>query len=169
MRLADTILPELDQEMATTRRVLERVDETQLSFRPHERSTTLGGLASHLAQLAGMGANIFASPSLDVAPPGGPPRVPTVFNSRQEILDAFDANVARSRQAIEQADDAAMREIWSLLNGGRPIFSLPRIAVLRTMLLSHSIHHRGQLSVYLRLTGSPVPSIYGPSADESGM
>jgi len=169
MRLADTILPEFDQEMATTRRVLERVDETQLGWRPHERSTTLGGLASHLAQLAGMGANVFASPSLDVAPPGGPPRTPTVHGSRQEILDAFDANVKRSRLAIEQADDAAMRETWSLLNGGRPIFSLPRIAVLRTMLLSHSIHHRGQLSVYLRLTGSPVPSIYGPSADESGM
>jgi uncharacterized damage-inducible protein DinB len=169
MSIAESILPELDQEMATTRRVLERVDETQLGFRPHERSTTLGGLASHLAQLAGMGANVFSSPSLDVAPPGGPPRVPTVLGSRQEILDAFDANVKRSRQAIEQADDAAMRETWSLLNGGRPIFSLPRIAVLRTMLLSHSIHHRGQLSVYLRLTGSPVPSIYGPSADESGM
>lgn len=169
MSIAASLLPEFDQEMATTRRVIERVDESQLSFRPHERSTTLGGLASHLAQLAGMGANIFAGSSIDVAPPGAPPRVPTVFGSRQEILDAFDANVKRSRQAIEQADDAAMRETWSLLNGGRPIFSLPRVAVVRTMLLSHSIHHRGQLSVYLRLTGSPVPSIYGPSADESGM
>jgi uncharacterized damage-inducible protein DinB len=169
MRLADTILPEFDQEMATTRRVLERVPEDQLGWRPHERSTTLGGLASHLAQLAGMGTNVFTGTSLDLAPPGAPPRTPTLHGSRQEILDAFDANVKRSRQAIEQADDAAMRETWSLLRGGQTIFALPRIGVVRTMLLSHSIHHRGQLTVYLRLTGAPVPAIYGPSADERGV
>src|SRR5436305_1868005 len=128
MSIADSLLPEFDQEMASTRRALERVDEDQLAWKPHERSTTLGGLASHLAQLAGMAARVFAGDSVDVAPPGGPPPVPTQLASRQAILDAFDANVTKSREALAQADDAAMGETWTLLRGGQTMFSLPRAA-----------------------------------------
>jgi uncharacterized damage-inducible protein DinB len=169
MTIAKTFLPELDQEMATTRRVLERVPEDQLAWKPHERSTTLGGLASHIAQLAGMAARVFAGDSVDVAPPGGPPPAPTQLASRQAILDAFDANVTKSREALAQADDAAMGETWTLLRGGQTMFSLPRAAVVRMALLNHMVHHRGQLTVYLRMAGALVPAIYGPSADEPGM
>ncbi len=169
MTIAQAFLPELDQEMATTRRVLERVPEDQLGWKPHERSATLGGLASHIAQLAGMAARVFAGDSVDVAPPGGPPPVPAQLASRQEILDAFDANAKKSREALAQADDATMARTWTLLRGGETMFSLPRVAVVRSALLNHIIHHRGQLSVYLRLTGAKVPSIYGPSADEPRM
>jgi uncharacterized damage-inducible protein DinB len=167
MSLAQTLLPEFDNEMKTTRRLLERVPEEKMGWQPHEKSMTLGRLASHLAELSSLGATVLTTEFRDITPAAGaapPKRLDS--RSRQEVLDLFDANVVKSREAIAQADDAAFAQTWTLRAGDHVIFSLPRAGAIRTMLLSHTIHHRGQLSVYLRLTDTPVPSIYGPSADE---
>lgn len=167
MRLSDTLLPEIDHEMSTTRRVLERVPEDQLGWKPHEKSMALGRLASHLAELPSFAVAIMNDVVFDVAPPGGKSTItPANAASRAEILELFDRNVAAVRKAIAAADNDAMMKTWSLFKAGEPVFTLPKIAAVRSMLLNHTIHHRGQLSVYLRLTGAPVPSIYGPSADE---
>jgi uncharacterized damage-inducible protein DinB len=166
MSLSKTLLPEYDQEMATTRRVLERVPEGQFGWQPHEKSMSLGRLATHVAELAGWAKTFLQNDSLDLAPPGGSGYQPQNASSRGELLEMFDKNVASTRAAIEATDDAAFMQKWTLLKGGQTIFTLPRVAVLRTMLLNHVIHHRGQLTVYLRLTGTPVPSVYGPTADE---
>jgi uncharacterized damage-inducible protein DinB len=167
MSVAQMLLPEFDNEMKTTRRVLERVPEDKMGWQPHEKSMTLGRLAGHLAELAGWGAYTLENDSLDLAPGGVPSFKPLDSRSRQEVLDVFDANVKKTRAALEQAsDDSAFGKPWTLQMGERVIFTLPRGAVLRTMLFSHIVHHRGQLSVYLRLNDVPVPSIYGPSADE---
>ena len=167
MKLNETLLPEIDHEMKTTRRVLERVDENQLGWKPHEKSMSLGRLASHLAELPSFAVAIMNGAIFDVAPPGGKSTIkPANAATRDEILELFDKNVAAARQAIAEADNEALMENWSLLKGGEPVFTLPKIAAVRSMLLSHTIHHRGQLTVYLRQTGSQVPSVYGPSADE---
>jgi uncharacterized damage-inducible protein DinB len=167
MSLAQTLLPEFDNEMKTTRRVLERVPEDKMGWKPHEKSMTLGRLASHLAELTSFGERVLSSEFLDFAPTTGAPPVQRLDSrSRQEVLDVFDANVAKSRAALAQAQDAAFGQMWTLKSGDHVIFSMPRGAAIRTMLMSHIIHHRGQLSVYLRLTDTPVPSIYGPTADE---
>jgi uncharacterized damage-inducible protein DinB len=166
MSLSKTLLPEYDQEMATTRRVLERVPEDQLSWQPHEKSMSLGRLATHVAELAGWARTFLQDDSFDIAPPEGSGYQPQNAPSRSALLEMFDKNVASTRAAIEATDDATFMQKWTLLKGGQTIFTLPRVAVLRTMLLNHVIHHRGQLTVYLRLTGTPVPSVYGPTADE---
>lgn len=167
MSISKTLLPEYDHEMATTRRVLERVSEERWSWQPHEKSMTLGRLATHIAELAGWARTFLTRDSFDVAPPGGGGYQPQTFSSRSELLETFDKSVAQTRAAIEATDDETFRQPWSLLNGGQTVFTLPRAAVLRSMLLNHVIHHRGQLTVYLRLTGALVPSVYGPSADEA--
>jgi uncharacterized damage-inducible protein DinB len=166
MSLAQTLLPEFDNEMKTTRRLLERVPEEKMGWQPHEKSMTLGRLASHLAELASLGATVLTTEFRDIAPACGSPGKRLDSRSRQEVLDVFDANVTKSRAALAEAEDAAFAQTWTLRAGDHVIFSLPRAGAIRTMLLSHVIHHRGQLSVYLRLTDTPVPSIYGPSADE---
>jgi uncharacterized damage-inducible protein DinB len=163
MKLSQTLLPEFDQEMANTRRVLERVPEDQIGWKPHEKSMTLGRLATHVAELAGWAAFFLKGEFLDLAAMDYKPHV---ASSRQELLELFDSNVAESRAAIEATEDPAFRELWTLRKGDHVIFTLPRVAVMRSMLLNHLIHHRGQLTVYLRLTGIPVPGLYGPSADE---
>jgi uncharacterized damage-inducible protein DinB len=160
------LLPEFDNEMKTTRRLLERVPEEKMGWQPHEKSMTLGRLASHIAELTSLGATVLTTEFRDFAPAGAPPPKRLDSRSRQEVLDVFDANVAKSRAAIAEAEDAAFAQTWTLRAGDHVIFSLPRAGALRTMLFSHIVHHRGQLSVYLRLTDTPVPSIYGPSADE---
>jgi len=164
---ADFYLPEFDHEMATTRRVLARVPDAQAGWRPHPKSTPLGTLAQHVTNLVGFGALIVQTHERDVAPTGGPAYTPVPFTTTADMLAAFDANVASARAAIAGADDAALMESWTLRRGAQVFFSLPRAAALRSYLLSHTIHHRGQLSVYLRLLDVPVPSIYGPTADEA--
>ena len=166
MSLAQMLLPEFDNEMKTTRRLLERVPEEKMGWQPHAKSMSLGRLASHLAELTSLGASVLTTEFRDVAPTGAPPPKRLDSRSRQEVLDLFDANVIKSREAIAQAEDAAFTQPWTLRAGDHVVFTMPRIGAIRTMLLSHTIHHRGQLSVYLRLTDTPVPSIYGPSADE---
>jgi uncharacterized damage-inducible protein DinB len=162
MAIKDALLPEFDQEMATARRVLERLREDRYGWAPHEKSMKAGRLASHIAEMTTWGTISITQDSLDLA--GG--HQPFNASSRAELLAAFDKNVADCRKAIEGASDETLMKPWSLMQGGTAIMTLPKIAVLRSFVLNHIIHHRGQLSVYLRLTDTPVPSIYGPSADE---
>jgi uncharacterized damage-inducible protein DinB len=169
MKIIDTLLPEYDQEMAKTRTVLERCPEDKYDWKPHQKSFSMGALATHIANMPGWGADAITKDSFDVAPPGAPPYKEDPVRSRTELLERFDKNVAAARAAIAGADDNDFMKPWSLLAGGKTIFTMPRIAVLRGMIMNHTIHHRAQLGVYLRLNDVPVPAIYGPSADERGM
>jgi uncharacterized damage-inducible protein DinB len=166
MSLSQILLPEFDHEMANTRKTLERVPDEKFSWKPHEKSMTLGGLATHLANIPNWTKNTFDVDELDVAPPGAPPYRLEEAKSTAELLEAFDKNVTEARAALEAATDEKWQGKWSLLMTGKTIFTLPRPAVFRGFIMSHSIHHRAQLGVYLRLLDVPVPSIYGPSADE---
>jgi uncharacterized damage-inducible protein DinB len=169
MRINQTLLPEFDMEMAKTRKTLERVPEDKFGWKPHLKSMTMGRLTGHLAEIP-MWASITINQSdFDVAPPGAPQPQAYTAKSTQEALDIFDKNVASARAAIEGASDERLMESWSLLHGGVPALTMPKIAVLRGFVMNHTIHHRAQLGVYLRLNDVPVPSIYGPSADEQGM
>jgi uncharacterized damage-inducible protein DinB len=167
MRFGERMLPEFDHEMANTRKTLERVPEDKFAWKPHEKSTSMGRLASHTAEIPGYACRALGTESFDVAPPGGPRHEFLDASSRKQLLEAFDRNVAQARAAIAAASDEDLLKSWSLMLGGNPIFTLPRIAVLRSFVMNHLIHHRAQLGVYLRLNDVPVPSIYGPSADES--
>lgn len=167
MPIRDALLPEFDNEMAATRKTLERVPEGKPDWKPHDKSMQLGRLAAHLAELPTWAVMSLSQDSLDLAPPGAAPRVPAVMTSRRELLDTFDKNVASARAAIAAASDESLIQPWTLLKGGQKIMSLPRVAVVRNFVLNHTIHHRAQLGVYLRLNDIPVPSIYGPSADEA--
>jgi uncharacterized damage-inducible protein DinB len=130
---------------------------------------TMGRLATHVAEIPSWVAVALEKESLDIAPPGAPPYQPQTLTSRQEILDLFDKNVVQARQAISHAADDRWMQRWSLLMGGKTMFTMPRTAVVRQMVLNHLIHHRAQLGVFLRLNDVPLPAIYGPSADEGGM
>ena len=166
MSISKTILPEFDHEMANTRKTLERVPDGKFAWKPHEKSMTLGGLATHLANIPSWTAQTFDRDELDIAPPGQPPYRLEEAKSRDALLEAFDKNVSSARAALEAATDENWKGKWSLLMTGKPIFTLPRTAVMRGFVMNHMIHHRAQLGVYLRLLDVPVPSIYGPSADE---
>jgi uncharacterized damage-inducible protein DinB len=168
MGISKSLLPEFDHEMATTRKTLERVPEDKFDWKPHEKSSAMGGLASHISNIPTWAINAINQDSLDLAPGGVPVPPLQGAKSQAELLRTFDDNIARAREAIAGATDEALFSPWSLLHGGKTIMTLPRIAVLRSFVMSHLIHHRGQLSVYLRLNDIPVPAIYGPSADEGG-
>lgn len=163
MPLVDVLLPEFDREMSTTRKLLERVPDDNLDWKPHTKSFSIGALAAHLANLAGWGEVTLNQTEFDVG--GGQP--PTAPPSRSELLSTFDRNVAATRAALAGKSDAELAGNWTLKRQGQTIFSMPKTTVWRSFVLNHLIHHRGQLSVYLRLREVPVPSIYGPSADES--
>jgi uncharacterized damage-inducible protein DinB len=165
--MIDALLPEFDQEMANTRKVLERVPDDKLSWRPHPKSWTMGELATHVATLPSWTVETFGRDELDITPDGKPPAPQAPVKSREELLAKFDASVAAGRKSLASAADAAMFQPWTLLSGGNKLMTLPRAAVMRGFVMSHSIHHRAQLSVYLRLNDIPVPALYGPSADES--
>jgi uncharacterized damage-inducible protein DinB len=166
MPLKDSILPEFDMEMDATRRTLERVPDDKFDWKPHEKSGTLGWMAGHIAQIPQWGAITMQQDSLDLAPPGGPAYTPPKPANRKEVLDNFDKNRAAARAALAAGDDATYGKPWALLMGGKQLFSEPRAAVLRRMVFNHLIHHRGQLTMYLRLLNVPLPALYGPSADE---
>lgn len=170
MAIRDSFLPEFDHEMETTRKTLERVPEDKPDWKPHDTSMPISRLAGHIAEMVGFGAMTFQGDSFDFAPPGGKPTMqPTVMTSRKQLLEIFDKNVANTRAAVSKASDEDLQKVWTLMNGGKTFFAMPRITVLRSMILNHIIHHRGQLSVYLRMNKVPVPSIYGPSGDEGRM
>lgn len=168
MAISQSLLGEFDHEMASTRRSLERVPDGKFDWKPHTKSMSLGALAAHIAQIPSWGKLTLESPGFDVNPPGGRPPQPQL-KSKSDILAMFDKNVPEARAAIAAASDQAMMTPWTLSNGGKTVFTMPRVGVLRAMVMSHIIHHRAQLGVYLRLNDVPVPSIYGPSADEGGM
>jgi len=163
MSLVGALLPEFDREMATTRTVLERVPEDRFDWKPHAKSFSLGALATHVATLPVWATETLTHPDIDLDPNQAPP---SALPSRKELLAAFDTNVAAARAALVGKTDAELLATWSLKRGGRTLFTMPKTAVLRSFVLNHLVHHRGQLTVYLRLLDVPVPSVYGPSADE---
>ena len=165
MAIRDALLPEFDHELATTRRLLDRVPEAEFGWKPHERSMTLGQLAGHVANLpmwcsatlehAVLELDTFGE-DITLKPPA----------SREVLLQEFDRRTAAARAALAGASDSELMAMWTLKKGGQEIFSMPRISAIRSFVMNHLIHHRGQLSVYLRLKDVPLPSIYGPTADE---
>ena len=168
MTNAETILPEFDQEMANTRKVLERIPEDKLDWQPHPKSHTIGWNANHLAELPNWLVVALTTPSFDIAPVGGAGFQSSKLTSRREIVDLFDRNIAAARNALTTVKDEEMGKPWSLLRTGQPIFTMPRAAVVRSVVINHIIHHRAILSVYLRLNDVPVPGMYGPSGDDEG-
>jgi len=168
MNLQQTLLQELDSEMANTRKTLERVPE-KFDWAPHPKSMPMGRLAQHLAELPQWAEETIQKDELDLAPPGAPPPQPAVLKSRKEILDAFEKNLGRARAALTSTNDDHLMKPWTLKMGGKTLLTMPRATVLRNFVFNHNVHHRAQLGVYLRLNDVPVPSIYGPSADEGRM
>jgi uncharacterized damage-inducible protein DinB len=162
MKLADTMLMELDQEAQTTKRVLDRIPEDKLSWKPHPKAFSLGQLALHIASVPAS-VTAAAVPDTMEVPNFSQPEP----KSRQEVLDTFSKSLESARAALKKMDDARLNSTWSLTKNGKVLMSVPRIAFLRSILMNHNYHHRGQLSVYLRMLDVPVPSIYGPSADEN--
>ena len=163
MALIDGMLQELEQEAQTTRRVLERVPDNQLAWRPHEKARTLGELALHVAMVPGGVAQLVASPSPAQAPQFTDPSP----KSAADLIPALDESIAKVKAALGGMDDAALMATWRLMQGERELVAAPRVAMLRSVMLNHWYHHRGQLTVYLRELGVPIPAIYGPSADEN--
>jgi len=167
--ISASLVPEFDHEMATTRKTLERVPEDKFGWQPHQKSMTLGQLASHLADMPSWGTVGLKQDSMDLAPAGGASYQPFQATTRAQVLERFDKNVASARAAMAETGDQEYMKPWSLLRSGQTLMTMPKVAVVRSFMLNHIIHHRGQLSVYLRLNNVPVPSIYGPSADEGNM
>jgi len=165
MALKDSILPEFDHEMGTTRRLLERVPEADFAWKPHDKSFSLVQLATHIASIPRWVPFTLEETALDVStvPEDARPKPAT---SVADLLKTFDGHVKIARAKINEQPDAALLVPWTLKQGTHEVFTMPRIAVLRSFIMNHMIHHRGQLSVYLRLRNVPLPSIYGPTADE---
>ena len=167
MSIAENLLPEFDQEMANTRKLLECIPEKiNACWKPHDKSMTLGRLAGHVAELPGWAMNTIRVDSLNFSMGDFKPFVP---QTRKEVLETFDKNVAEARQSLAGASDEHLHKIWSLQIDGKPVMSMPRSTVLRSVVMNHLIHHRAQLGVYLRLNNIAIPGMYGPSADESPM
>lgn len=166
MSISQSLLPEFDQEMENTRKVLDRIPDDKWDYKPHEKSGTLGWLATHVATIPEWTTMTLQTESFDYAPVDGQPYTPPAISNRSQILAAFDKGVKEARSALASASDADFLKSWSLQAGGQNIFTLPRIACIRSMIMNHLIHHRAQLTVYFRMVGVPVPGLYGPSADE---
>jgi uncharacterized damage-inducible protein DinB len=160
--IRDGLLAEYDHEVATTRRLLERLPEDKLTWKPHEKSMSLGGLATHLGNIPNWAQAILNESHFDL---GSVPTRLAALATRQEILALFDGSTKQARAAMDKSDPE-YQVMWALKRSGQEMFSMPRIAAFRTFVLYHLVHHRGQLSVYLRLNNVPVPPIYGPTADE---
>jgi uncharacterized damage-inducible protein DinB len=167
MSISQSLLPELDHEAGTTRKLLERVPADKFGWKPHEKSMTMGRLATHVAEMIGWISTTISTEKLDFAPPGGEPIVPYVPKSTADLVAFFDKNVSEAKAALAKVTDPELMQNWSLMSAGNVIFTMPRVACIRGMIMNHVIHHRGQLSVYLRMNNIPVPAMYGPSADEN--
>ena len=165
MPIVDALLPEFDHEMTVTRKLLERVPDDRMDWKPHAKSMSLGQLAQHVATLPMWGSVTLNQSELDLGaqPPADPIR------RRADLLTTFDGLVGQTRAALVDKTDAELMAPWALKKDGHAIFSMPKASVWRSFVMSHLVHHRGQLSVYLRLNDVAVPSIYGPSADEGQM
>lgn len=164
MRLIDPLIMELDREAASTRKMLERVPEGKNDWKPHPKSTALGKLATHVATIPGWSETLKG----DGFNVGVDKRdVPSPPANAALLVALFDKTVSEAKSTLNTLDDERAMGLWSLSMMGKPVFSMPRIAVVRTLILNHAVHHRGQLSVYLRLLDVPIPGMYGPSADEN--
>lgn len=164
--LAAAFIGELQHEAATTRKILERIPEDKFDYKPHEKSMTFGRLAVHVAEMIDWAKTTVTTDGLDFAAEEYKPFEP---KTNAELLEYFDKNVANAIEALKNTPDEAMFETWTMRNGETVYMAMSRIQTLRGMVFNHIWHHRGQLSVYLRLNDIPVPSIYGPSADEGTM
>jgi uncharacterized damage-inducible protein DinB len=164
--ISESLLPEFDQEMANTRKVLERVPAAKFSWKPHPKSFDFGSLAAHIANMPDWAGLTMNADSFDYAPPGAPSYQTPKFSSTEQLVAAFDKSVAEARAALVAADDSKFLAPWSLMAGGKTMMTMPRVAVIRSFVMNHTIHHRAQLGVYLRLNDIPVPALYGPTADE---
>jgi uncharacterized damage-inducible protein DinB len=162
MPIVDSILMEIEQEAQTTKRVLDRIPEHKLSWKPHPKAFSLGQLALHIAAAPGNLSAAIAQDSFEV-----PNFAQAEAKSRQEILDTFSKSHETVKGTLKKMDDAKLMAMWSLTKNGKVLMSVPRVGFIRSILMNHMYHHRGQLSVYLRILDVPVPSIYGPSADEN--
>ena len=169
MPIATALLPEFDHEMAGVRRVLERIPDDRMDFRPHPRSFSLHQLANHVATVPCWATATMATTELDFATPAARTLVPAPSDTVAGMLRAFDLGVGEARKALAGASDEDFAVVWSGKNAGAVVFAQPRIAVLRSFVMNHVIHHRAQLTVYLRLLDVPVPALYGPSADEASV
>lgn len=163
MSIAQNMLGEFDHEMANTRKTLERIPLDKLEFKPDPKSMSLGRLAGHIAEMVGWGTMILQTDSLDMNPNDYKPLEVT---SKDQLLTLLDENASKLRSTLAATPDADMMKIWALRIGGNELFSMPRVACVRSMIMNHVIHHRAQLTVYYRMVGVPVPALYGPSADE---
>jgi uncharacterized damage-inducible protein DinB len=162
MAMSDAFLQELEQEAHATRRALERVPENKLDWRPHPKSMSLGQLSLHIAVMPGAIAELSTQSPFQMKNFTQEPATST-----SQLLSTLDESLAKARQVLKNTDDAALGTMWKMVDGEKEIMAIPRAALLRTVMLNHWYHHRGQLTVYLRELGVPVPSIYGPSADEN--
>jgi uncharacterized damage-inducible protein DinB len=162
MKMSSPFIDELTREAETTRRVLERVPQHKLDWKPHTKSMSLGQLALHVAQTPGMVAQLITENECEV-----PQFTQPEAKSGAELLTALDQSVSGAKAKLEGWDDASMMAEWTLRRGSKTIMALPRVGMIRSIMLNHWYHHRGQLLVYLRLLDVPVPSVYGPSADEN--
>jgi uncharacterized damage-inducible protein DinB len=169
MAMNQAMLGEFDHEMANSRKALERVPDGKFDWKPHSKSFSMGQLAGHIAFIPHWTKVTIEQPDFDVNPAGGQSVQLPPMKTRADILAFFDKGVAEARAALTAASDQTLMAPWSLLSGGKTIFTMPRVAVLRSFVMNHMIHHRAQLTVYLRMNDVPVPALYGPSADEGQM
>lgn len=169
MRIGESMLPEFEMEMAGTRKVLERVPDDLFDWRIHDKSNTIGWVANHLADIPGWVAGTINEDALDIEPVAGQPYESPTETTTAAILALFDQNVASGKEVLSRVEDATLAEDWRLLKGGETLLTMTRVAVLRTWVLNHMIHHRAHLCVYLRANDIAVPGLYGPSADEGVM
>ena len=164
MPLIDALLPEFDREMGLTRKLLDRVPDGQFDWRPHPTSVTLGRLAEHLAEMPLWASTTMTQSALDMTTPRPSDYQPPA--TRATVLAMFDANLKAGRSNLAGKTDGEFMAPWTLKAGGKEVFTMPKVAVMRNFVLNHMVHHRGQFSVYLRMLGVKIPSIYGPSGDE---
>jgi uncharacterized damage-inducible protein DinB len=168
MAIAESLLPEFDHETATTRALLERVPDGKALWKPHAKSMSLGELSMHIANIPSWAPVTLKQTEFDTNPPGRQTFTPPRYESTATLLAAYDEGVKAARAALVATSDGVMMVPWALKQNGKTVFSMPRAAVFRSFIMNHAIHHRGQLSVYLRLCDVPLPSIYGPTADTKG-
>jgi uncharacterized damage-inducible protein DinB len=165
MAFTDALLPEFDHEMGTTRKLLERLPDQHLGWKPHERSMSLARLATHIAEIPQWGERVLNQNEVNLTGP----YQPREERSKAAILALFDGAAAQARKTLVSKSDGELMAPWTLKRDGKTLFTMPKVAMIRSMLLSHLIHHRGQLSVYLRMNNVPLPAMYGPSADEGNV
>jgi uncharacterized damage-inducible protein DinB len=162
--IAQSLLPEFDHEIASTRKMLERVPENKPDFRPHPKSMPLNRLAAHVAEVPEWGVMTLTQDEMSFDPATF---TPPVMTNRETLLAKFDENVKKVREALASTSDESMMKTWTLKVGGRTVMAMPRVVVMRSFVMNHMIHHRAQLGVYLRMNDIPVPGMYGASADEA--